>query len=88
MDTIDVQVTGRRLGELFTIPEWCKHRRISVSMYYKLRKQGKTPRTLPVCRHQTITAEADALGRESAKPKPIPKKVSESCIPRPPLPSW
>jgi hypothetical protein len=29
-------------------------------MYYKLMKQGKTPRTLPIGRHQTITAEADA----------------------------
>ena len=59
MDTIDAQVTGHRLGS-FTVPEWCKHRRISVSMYYKLRKQGKTPGTLPIGRHQTITAEADA----------------------------
>jgi hypothetical protein len=60
VDTVDVQETGRRSGESFTIPEWCNHRRISVSMYYKRRKQGKTPRTLPIGRHQTITAEADA----------------------------
>jgi hypothetical protein len=44
----------------FTIAEWCKHRRVSISMYYKLRTQGKAPATLPVGRHQTITAEADA----------------------------
>jgi hypothetical protein len=29
-------------------------------MYYKLKTQGKAPATLPVGRHQTITAEADA----------------------------
>jgi hypothetical protein len=29
-------------------------------MYYKLRAQGKAPATLPVGRHQTITAGADA----------------------------
>jgi hypothetical protein len=44
----------------FTIPEWCRHRRISVSMYYKLRAQGRAPATLDVGRHKTITAEADA----------------------------
>ena len=60
METIDAQVTGRRLDGSFTIPEWCKHRRISVSMFYKLRKQGKAPRTLPIGRHRTITAESDA----------------------------
>ena len=60
MDSIDSQVTGRRFGGSFTIAEWCKHRRVSISMYYKLRAQGKAPATLPVGRHQTITAEADA----------------------------
>jgi hypothetical protein len=29
-------------------------------MYYKLKTQGKAPASLPVGRHQTITAEADA----------------------------
>jgi hypothetical protein len=29
-------------------------------MYYKLKAQGKAPATLPIGRHQTITAEADA----------------------------
>lgn len=60
MDTIDPPVTGRRSGGSFTIPEWCEHRRVSISMYYKLKAQGKAPATLPVGRHQTITAEADA----------------------------
>jgi len=60
METIDPQVTGRRLGGSFTIPEWCEHRRVSISMYYKLKAQGKAPATLPIGRHQTITEEADA----------------------------
>ena len=60
MDTVDAQVTGRRSGGSFTIPEWCNHRRISVSMFYKLKAQGKAPSTLPIGRHQTITVEADA----------------------------
>jgi hypothetical protein len=33
---------------------------MSISMYYKLRTQGKGPATLDVGRHKTITAEADA----------------------------
>ena len=60
VDTITPQVAGRRLGGSFTIREWCEHRRVSISMYYKLKAQGKAPATLPIGRHQTITAEADA----------------------------
>jgi hypothetical protein len=60
VDTTDPPVRGRRSGGSFTIPEWCRHRRISISMYYKLRAQGKGPATLDVGRHKTITAEADA----------------------------
>jgi hypothetical protein len=34
-------------------------------MFYKMRAEGKAPATLPVGRHQTITAEADeAWARE------------------------
>jgi hypothetical protein len=44
----------------FTIPEWCHFRKVSPSMYYKLRSKKKAPRTIAVGRHQTITAEADA----------------------------
>jgi hypothetical protein len=72
--TIDPQVPGRRLDGSFTIPEWCKHRRISVSMFYKLRKQGKAPRTLPIGRQ--LPPNLTPRGRKSAKPKPVRKKVS------------
>jgi hypothetical protein len=54
------ELAGRPPGGSFTIPEWCRHRRMSISMYYKLRTQGKGPATLDVGRHKTITAEADA----------------------------
>ena len=65
METIDPKVTGRRVGGSFTIAEWCEYRRVSISMYYKLKAQGKAPATLPVGRHQTITVEADgAWARE------------------------
>ena len=60
METLEPQVTGRRsAGGSFKIPEWCEHRRLSLSMYYKLRAQGKAPATLSVGRHKTITREAD-----------------------------
>ena len=75
MQTIDPGVSGRRrrvrrptirpAGGSFTIQEWCRHRRVSISMFYKMRAEGKAPATLPVGRHQTITAEADeAWARE------------------------
>jgi hypothetical protein len=54
------ELAARPPGGSFTIPEWCRHRRMSISMYYKLRTQGKSPATLDVGRHKTITAEADA----------------------------
>jgi hypothetical protein len=55
-----VELAGRPPGGSFTIQEWCTYRRMSISMYYKLRSQGKGPATLDVGRHKTITAEADA----------------------------
>ena len=60
MGASDPQGSGRRVGGSFTIQECCEHRRVSISMYYKLKAQGKAPATLPVGRHQTITSEADA----------------------------
>jgi hypothetical protein len=79
METTDPQVTGRRLGGSFTIPEWCEHRRVSISMYYKLKAQGKAPETLPIGRHRTITAEADAAWARERQAEA--KKVSEILHP-------
>jgi hypothetical protein len=41
------------------ITEWCAKRRISRAEYYKLRKLGKSPRTIEVEGIIRITAEAD-----------------------------
>lgn len=41
-----------------SIKEFCKANGISESFFYKLRKQGRAPRTLSVGRRTLITAEA------------------------------
>lgn len=43
-----------------TINEWCKLRKVSRSMYYKLAAQGKAPRTHNVGTKRLISPEADA----------------------------
>jgi hypothetical protein len=43
----------------FTIDEWCDHRRVSRSMFYKLRGKGKAPRTHNAGTKQLISPEAD-----------------------------
>jgi hypothetical protein len=85
VDSVDPQVTGRRFGGSFTIAEWCKHRRVSISMYYKLRTQGKAPATLPVGRHQTITAEADAAWARERQAEANAEERPEILLPN--LPS-
>ena len=75
MDTIGRPVTSRPLGGSFTIAEWCEYRRVSISMYYKLKAQGKAPATLPVGRHQTITAEADATWARECQAEANAEKV-------------
>jgi hypothetical protein len=92
MDTIDPEPPPQRPGASFTIPEWCKHRRVSVAMYYKLRAQGKAPATLDIGRHKTITVEADtawvrARQAESSKNSTTPEAVSDYPRPRPSSPS-
>jgi hypothetical protein len=44
----------------FTLNEWCDHRRVSRSMYYKLTKLGLAPDSYLVGNSRYITAEADA----------------------------
>lgn len=43
----------------FTINEWCAHRKVSRSMFYKLKGVGKAPRTHSVGVRQLISPEAD-----------------------------
>ena len=62
------KITGRKTGS-FSIAEWCRHRRVSVSMYYKMKAEGWAPRTMSVGDRQFISAEADdswAREREAA----------------------
>jgi hypothetical protein len=44
----------------FTIAEWCVHRKVSRSMFYKLDAQGLTPKTHSVGVRRLISPEADA----------------------------
>jgi hypothetical protein len=44
----------------FSIAEWCRHRRVSVSFFYKMRAEGWGPKTMAVGSRETISAEADA----------------------------
>ena len=65
------EITGRKTGS-FSIAEWCRHRRVSASMYYKMKAEGWAPRTMSVGDRQLISAEADDSGRANAKPPPPP----------------
>ena len=43
-----------------TIAEWCAHRRVSRSMFYKLDAEGLAPRTHNVGVKRLISPQADA----------------------------
>ena len=60
LDTIEPDVAGGRAGGSLRYRNGADIVGISVSMYYKLRAQGRAPATLDVGRHKTIMAEADA----------------------------
>lgn len=44
----------------YLIPEWCARRRMSESMYFKIRKMKKGPKETRAGKHVTISHEADA----------------------------
>jgi|SRR6516225_1984151 hypothetical protein len=44
----------------FTIPEWCRKRRISTPHFYELSRLGLGPRTKKLLKRRTISAQADA----------------------------
>jgi hypothetical protein len=44
----------------YTIAEWCKLHRLSLSMFYKMQVEGWGPRTMVVGACTRISAEADA----------------------------
>ena len=44
----------------YSVEDWCKHRGVSRSMFYKLAEQGKAPKTYHVGVRRFVTDEADA----------------------------
>src|SRR5215831_10383374 len=44
----------------YTIPEWCRKRRISRGLFYEMLKLGIAPRTMKLKKRRTISPEADA----------------------------
>jgi hypothetical protein len=44
----------------YTIPEWCKKRRISRGLFYSMLRNGSAPKTLKLNKRRTISPEADA----------------------------
>jgi hypothetical protein len=44
----------------FTIDEWCEHRRVKRSTYYKMRQLGQGPRLHYALSKPLISVEADA----------------------------
>jgi predicted DNA-binding transcriptional regulator AlpA len=49
----------RRDGDDFTISEWCQKRRVSESMFFKMKTLGIAPRQTRIGRRVTITAADD-----------------------------
>jgi predicted DNA-binding transcriptional regulator AlpA len=46
-------------GSDMTIPEWCRKHRVSRSMWYRLKDEGRAPRTIKLGVAVRITDEAD-----------------------------
>ena len=70
------EVTGRRVFEVasplvaFTIREFCKAHRISISYYYELKKIGRAPREMALGTRRIISAEAAAAWRAENTAEP------------------
>jgi hypothetical protein len=41
-----LSIAGQGLGATLTIPEFCELERISRGMFYKMRREGRAPRTM------------------------------------------
>jgi AraC-like DNA-binding protein len=44
----------------YSVSEWCRRRRISRGLFYKMLKEGTAPATLKLRKRRTITSAADA----------------------------
>ncbi len=66
--------------DAYSIPEWCKRNRFSVSFYHKLQKQGLGPRVIRIGRRTLISCEAAEewrREREAASAKPRAMAAAE-----------
>jgi hypothetical protein len=63
----------------FTIPGWCAHRKVSRSMFYKLRAAGKAPRTHNVGVKQLISPEADEQWVRQREAEAQQRECAEPC---------
>jgi len=50
----------RNPNDDFTIEEWCRKRRISRGLFYKMLQAGSAPRTVKIFKRRIIPFEADA----------------------------
>jgi hypothetical protein len=74
---MNTELSGRR-GASFSIREWCAHRKVSVSFFYKMKAEGWGPDTMAAGARETISAEADArwvCEREAAAAAGIRRKL-------------
>jgi hypothetical protein len=60
----------------FTIPEWCAHRKVSRSMFYKLEGQGLAPATYSVGTSRRISPDADAAWLRQREKESAPTGMS------------
>ena len=74
---MNTEASGRQGGS-FTIREWCTHRKVSVSFFYKMKAEGWAPDTMAAGARETISSEADAKWvreREAAAAAGIRRKL-------------
>jgi len=50
-------------ADVFTVPDFCRRHRISVSTYYNLKRAGEAPREMSVANRILITKESAAAWR-------------------------
>ena len=67
-----------RPGDAHTIPSFCVSNRISPSLYYKLKRQGKVAREIEVGDRILITEEAEADWRREREAETTAKRKAKA----------
>jgi hypothetical protein len=67
-----------RRGDAHTIPSFCVSNRISESLYYKLKRQGKGAREIEVGDRILITEEAEADWRREREAETTAKRKAKA----------